>query len=219
MSFSRTIEIVVRKDLDPVAAAHDFAQRARAGIEAEISAGAFPRDHKTFVDGRQGVPEAAVKPGGAIVYEGSYSAEVVTYALAFLRARSPRGKRGDGRAYRDSFYVAVNGRYIAPGQFDPAKVPEGAEIIIGNTQPYSRKVDVQQIGLRRLRFSTAPNLFADAVRAINGQFGNFVSAKRVYTMEFPGQYRLRRAQTRKSGATKRGAGALVESPAIVIKPR
>lgn len=222
MSFSRTVEVVVRKDLDPAAAARDFAQRARAGIEAEIAAGNFPRDHRVFVDGRQGVPEGAVKPGGVIVYEGSYSAEVVTFGLAFLRARSPRGKSGDGKAYRDSFYVAINGRYYPPGEFDPDDVPEGAEIVIGNTRPYSRKVDVQQIGLRRLKFSTAPNLFADAAKAINQQFGNFVSAKRVYSMEFPGQYRLRHPQFRSdrgNRSIKRKAGTLVESPAIVIKPR
>lgn len=227
--FSRTIEVFVDKDLDPVAQAADFARRARDGIAEEIGRGRVPPSFKRYVDGREGAPESAVRPGGVILYEFSYSAELVVFALAFLEARSPvggmpaSGPRLYRKPYRESFYVGIDGRFIPPGGFRPyALRDDWQEIVIGNVQPYSRKVDVQQVGRRRLRFSVEPGLFQDCARALGQRFGNFITAKRVYTMKFPGQYKIKDTQMRtgeRSHNVKRWAGTLVESPAVVISRR
>jgi hypothetical protein len=227
--FTREFEIFVSKDLDPVAQAADFARRAREGVAADIAAGRVPPNFKRYVDGREGAPETSVRPGGVIAYEFSFSAEIVVFALAFLEARSPTGPMPSSgprlyrKPYRESFYVGIDGRFIPPGGFRPyALRDDWEEIVIGNVQPYSRKVDVQQIGKRRLRFNAEPGLFQDCARALNRQFGNFAQARRVYTMKFPGQYKLQQTQFRtgeRSHNVKRWAGTLVESPAIIISRR
>jgi len=227
--FTETFEIYVSKDLDPAAQAADFARRARAGVEAEIAAGRVPPSFKRYVDGREGATETSVKPGGTIVYEFSHASGVVVFALAFLEARSPTGPMPSSgprlyrKPYRESFYVAIDGKFIPPGGFRPyALGDDWEEIVIGNVQPYSRKVDVQQIGKRRLRFNVEPGLFQDCARELSRRFGNFVTAKRVYTMKFPGQYQLQQTQFRtgeRAHNVKRWAGTLVESPAVIITRR
>lgn len=116
------------------------------------------------------------------------------------------------------------GRFVPMAQFNPQKVTaDVAEIVIGNTQPYSRKVDIQIVGGRKLSFSVPPGLFDDCVKAIKARFDDIVEVKRIYTINFPGQYRLKRTQLRKkgrhAGKVGRAAGSPVESPAIVITPR
>ena len=227
--FDRTFEVYVSKDLDPVAQAADFARRAAAGIAEEIGGGRVPPNFKRWVDGHEGAAEASVRPGGTIVYEFSYASEIVVFALAFLEARSPTGPmpasgpRLYRKPFRESFYVGIDGKFIPPGGFRPyALRDDWQELVIGNVQPYSRKVDVQLIGKRRLRFNVEPGLFQDCAREINRRFGNFATAKRVYSMKFPGQYTLQQTQFRtgeRSHNVKRWAGTMVESPAIVIARR
>jgi hypothetical protein len=101
-----------------------------------------------------------------------------------------------GGTYRDSFQYAVsaggNGtakryigsRIIRPDGFDPQKVGADVdEVILFNRQPYSRKVDVQLAGLRKLRFEVPEGLFDDAAAAVRRRFPT-LAARRVYTMSF-----------------------------------
>lgn len=227
-SFLRSIDIAIAADLDPVAAALDFAQRVRADVAEEIAAGRAAKRFTRYVDGREGADERAVKPGGTILYEFGMMPEIAAFALAFLQARSPTGPMPTGgsrlynKPYRESFYASVGGRFIRPGEFAPASVPEDGELIFGNVQPYSRKADVQLVGRKPLRFNVPPGIFADAARAVNRTFGNFVTARAVYSMTFPGQYRIKESQARSGSRAhnvKRWAGSLVESPALIISQR
>jgi hypothetical protein len=111
--------------------------------------------------------------------------------------------------FRASFYVGVDGRFVPAASFNPESVPYDAEIVIGNTQPYSRKIDVQFDGERPLSFSVPAGMFDDCARAVTRQFGRTVIAKRVYSLSFPGQWTLRRGGHR---------GESVQSPAVVLNP-
>jgi hypothetical protein len=100
----------------------------------------------------------------------SYLGEIAAFALAFLRERSPV-RSG---AYRAGFYLGIDGRFVTADRFDPARMGEASEVVIGNVEPYSRKVDVQATGGQRIRFSVPPNLFDDAAKADFARKGVFV---------------------------------------------
>ena len=195
----------------------------------------------------------APAPNGRIVYRFNRLGAVVTFALSFLVNRSPAKsgryrqsfylgvsrsgsmapvKTGPTRGERGRFAPSAapasaplqGGKFIPMAQFNPnALSTDVTEVVIGNTQPYSRKVDVQLIGNEPLSFEVPPGLFDDAVKAIKAQFGTIVDVKRVYTMNFPGQYILKQEQygKKKGGRvySRRRRGTRVESPAIIITPR
>lgn len=206
VAFRQQTRVFVDRELSAAARAARLADYARESVAALIAEGRASRDYTRFVDGREGAPESSVDGNrGVISYLFSYVAEAAVFALSFLRARCPVGT---GR-YRDSFVVAVNGRPIPAAALNPANIPPGAEICIYNSQPYSRKIDVQMAGKTRLRFSVPPGEFDDAARAVRQRFGNTMDARRVYNLNIPGQYILKR------GAN---AGSPVQSPALILSP-
>lgn len=217
-AFSRSVRVFIDQNLAPVAQSAALASVARAGVASLVASGNASSRYTTFVDGAAGASEDSVKPSGTIAYVFEYLGDVVSFAIGFLINRSPvrSGK------YRDSFFVSVNGRPIAAADFDATLIPIGAEIFIYNSQPYSRKIDVQTVGKRRLTFSVPPGLFADCAQAIRARFGNSVTAQRVYNVDFPGKYSLRQRQMRpapRAHLILRGVGELVESPGLMIVAR
>ncbi|PWC69097.1 hypothetical protein TSH7_01235 [Azospirillum sp. TSH7] len=170
-------------------------------------------------------------PARSGTYRRSFYLGIVTGGNTVGVAGAERFRSGSDGGMRDAKgRFTASGRDLAGGKFvkmqdfnPDALTPNVTEIVIGNTQPYSRKVDVQLEGNRKLSFSVPAGLFDDAVSAIKSRFGTLVDVKRVYTMTFPGQYRLKQEQYHQSGRRKgrgRGrAGKLVESPAIVITSR
>ncbi|MDQ1081449.1 hypothetical protein [Pseudoroseomonas cervicalis] len=226
--FERDISLWLDRNLSDRALSKRLAAYARRRLDETIASGQGSRAYKRYVDGVLGASEDQVRPDGRIVYEFTYLADATVFALGYLMQRSPVKS---GR-FRSSFYLGISrgqggraqrevtgGRFIPAATFNPQTMSADAfEVVIGNTQPYSRKVDVQLVGLRRLRFEVPAGMFEDAARAVNGQFGNSVRARRVYTMRFPGQYRLQQPQYRKDAPhrIKRGVGDFVESPALII---
>ena len=196
-AFRESVRVFVAEHLTPAARSAKLAEAARRGVAELVASGRAPPKYRTFVDGAEGRDVATVRR--EVLYEFAYLGPAIEFALAFLIARSP-AKSG---RYRAGFVVAVNGRPIPARQFIPRQVPPGAEILIYNVEPYSRKVDMQLIGSKRLRYSVPDGLFDDAAQAVRRRFGNTVSAKRLYTVKFPGQAHTRR-------------GRLVESPALSL---
>jgi hypothetical protein len=182
----------------------DFARAELTELQGSGQAGQAVR---RIVDGVTDAPETAVRGDGSgrIVYLFGYQAEAAVRALAYLRRRVPVGEG----TYRDSFYLGIDGRFVPAGQFRPEHVPDTAEIVIGNTQPYSRKIDVQLVGGDVLHFTRPPGIFDDAARIIRRDFGGLVNARRVNTIRFPGQYRVQ---------TGVHTGELVQSPALILTP-
>lgn len=203
--FRRSVEVFIDRKLSPEARSKHLASVARAGL-ADILKEKSVQNYIRFVDGVQDVSEDQVKAEGVIVYRFSILPLIVGFLLGYLRQRSPVRS---GR-FRDSFWVAVNGRLIPARDFRPEKVPMSAEIYIGNSVPYNRRVDVQRDGTKPLRFSVPPNLYADGVVAARKRFGGLINLYRVYTVEFPGQYILK---------TGPRTGKRVHSPAIHITLR
>jgi len=227
--YVRNIRVFIAQHLNPEASALAFAKEVRGQVIDMQRANELPARYRRFVDGREGAEFETVKPGGSIALEASYNSEILAFALAFLFQRSPTGPMPTSghrlytRPFRESFWVSFDGNYIRPGMLNLNNVPAGPmEILIGNLQPYARKLDAQRIGKRTLHFNKPEGLYADAAKAVNDSFGNVVQAKRVYDINFPDKYKLKQTQMR-TGArahnVKRWAGAYVESPALLIKPR
>lgn len=221
-AFRRSVDVFLTRQMSAQQQSAALAEVARRGVAEIVASGRAPDRYRRYVDGIEGAPEDAVKPAGVIVYRFDYMADVAAFALEFLRERSPKGAAHDHTPFRDSFWLGLGGRFIRAQDFNPATMGTLDEIVIGNTQPYTRKVDVQLAGRTRLRFSVPAGLFDDAARAINGRFGNTVQAKRVYSIKFPGQYTLKSASGRsgtQSHLYRRLGGSPVESPALVITAR
>ena len=181
-----TVTTLVDRATTPAQRSALLAATARKGVAAAVAAGRASPNYRRFVDGVADRPEEAVRGDGSITYVFQYMGEIAVFALAYLQGRSPIG-RGAGPRYRDSFIVAVDGRPIPMQQFKPVSVSNSAQVLIYSDLPYSRKVDVQRAGGRPIRYKVKADLFADAAAAVRQQFGNFVAASRVPSVEFAGR--------------------------------
>lgn len=219
-AFRQQIRVFTNENLGPAARSARLANIARSALADLQAEGRAGSTYRLFVDGQPATTEYSVRGDGTgrILYAFSYIADAVTFALDFLRARAPV-RTG---LYAHSWWIGIDGRFVKADSFDPNDIPAAAEIIIGNTQPYNRKVDVQRNGTKPLRFSVPPGEYDDCVAALKQRFGNTMTAKRVYDYNFPGKYILRNHQVRKggrrAGAVVRKAGDAGQSPAIVINP-
>ena len=221
-AFRQAASVLVARHLSAAARSRILADVAIRGREHLIREGRASRSFTTTVDGREGAAESSVQPEGTIVYRFQLLGEAALFAMGYLRGRSPVksgrfregfvyavGERGSKRGGAQA-ELYTTGRIIRPDSFDPQKVDaDVGEILIFNRQPYSRKVDVQLVGNRRLRFSVPPDMFDDAAAAVQRRFPT-LSARRIYQIRFPGQWVRKRGQ---------GAGRAVESPALVISAR
>jgi hypothetical protein len=138
--------------------AAELATFARAELARVIQSGEGSPRYGLFVNGREAVTELDVEVPGSIVYVFSWWNEVITAALTELIKRSPRKS---GR-YASSFIVMANGTLVMPG----GEIPDGAEIVIANAQPYTRKVEVGA-----MKMSVPPRHFEGARRVMVRRFG------------------------------------------------
>lgn len=171
----------------------EFPKAARAERDRLIASGQASPAYQTFVNGRAGALEEAVKLPGPIVYEFSYLTEAVIFCLAFLEARSPMKS---GR-YRRSMFVLANGR-----EWDQAsELPPDADVLVLSDQPYSRKIHVGATG-----FETSKGLFEQARQATRMRFQNVVEAYVTFT-EIDGGYVLKGRRPRRAAAQNRMSSA------------
>lgn len=216
VSFRRQVLLFADKTLSPAAQSARLAARAKEELAEVIRSGRASPEYIRYVDGVAGASEERVRPadGGQIVYRFAVLGPVAAFALGFLIGRSPAaserptdGKHGKPTHFRDGFYLGIDGRFIKPESFDPKKVSAGVqEIVIGNRVAYSRKLDVQLIGMQRLHYSVPAAIFSDAAEAVRQRFGTICDVRRVYDREFPGKYDNKFAPK-------------LQSPALLITPR
>ena len=182
-----------------------LAKHARAELARVIASGEAPDSYRRFVDGRQGAPEEEVRPDGVILYVFDYIQNAAAFALSFLVQRSPISSG----AYRRGFWLAsgLGGRMIPAASVAWNKLDPSAPLYIGNFEPYSRKLDVQFLGGRKLQVSVPPGIFEDAAGAVNDAFGAMVRARRSVVA---GTYHLK---------TGRRQGQDVQSPVLIIEAR
>lgn len=146
---------------------------ARAGIAAiEAKQGRLPRE--TVVDGRRGVQETQVRPGGVISYRVSIVSEVLAETYSELVKRSPF-KTGN---YIRHIVLFINGKRVSiPSGWNSMELKSGDEAVFLNTAPYARKIE----GWRGRRNQTRPGLSAQApngvfeitCKALAARFGNY----------------------------------------------
>lgn len=183
--FRRRVREFVDRTLSPEAQSRALAVRARRELAGQIAAGRGSKSYRTFVDGREGVSEDVVAPAphGQIVYRFNHLGAVVTFALSFLVNRSPMRSGTYRRSFYIG--VSTSGSMVptptAPtrgeqGRFAPSAAPERpaggkfipmerfnadaltadvTEIVIGNTQPYSRGLHVRPSGAQTQTLSIA----------------------------------------------------------------
>ena len=208
----RQLKLGLRADIGPEAMAAELAKFSRANVAEYLLSEPIPPGYETFVNGRRGVAEEAVKAPGPIVYVFNWWPQILTFALAYLRGRSPVGPskahKDPPTAYRDSFFVLAHGREHHPRQWSLIP-PDIDEVIITNEAGYHRKVDVQMMGMKPIRMSVPPGIMEDGAAAIAAKYGDLVKTKRIYSTPHSGQWIYRRGPR---------AGKPVASPAIVLTP-
>lgn len=91
--------------------------------------------------------------------------DVVDFALAALRERSPVGSTDDEHPglYRDSHTVFLNGHVVT----SVAAFRRGDQINISNPVPYARKIEIG-----RMQMSVAPNVYEDTAQVVAQRYGN-----------------------------------------------
>lgn len=234
-AFRQQVRVFLDSAMSPQQRSARLAEVAKEGVAKLIQERRASPRYRRFVDGREGVPEEAVRPDGRIAYQFQYMAEIIVFALEFMRARGPGGpartpvtsRNYDRQAWRDSFILGLDGKFVPMQRFNPGKMGPVSEVIITNSRPYHRKAEIQYVGTKRLQFSVDPGTFLDARDAIKGRFGNMVTVEWKQTVHFPGQYRLKGDQLRKhhrggqfvGTSFRRRAGEPVESPALIITAR
>lgn len=221
-SIERILELQ-REDISPPEFMkwHAAVARTEKSI-ALIQAGDQPRI-ETYVDGIHNASEDTVKFRGVIRYEFIRSMNGVAEVLKWLRAEGNKVSTKYGDAFAVGVINAVDlklrsgtvirtaggsGRLIPAARFNPNSkgIPADAGFIIVNTKSWSRKVDVQMIGLKPMVFSIPPFIMERAAAWLRARNPELV-VRRWYTSEFGGQYELKRG---------RRAGLPVHSPALLI---
>jgi hypothetical protein len=120
-----------------------------------------PQSFSRTVDGVLGAPEERVRPDGRIVYRYSRLEEVVRFAMETLFDLSPVLSG----AYRNAHTLFLNGVAVA----DLREWRAGDEVIITNTMPYARKID---LGVMRMRVPGSSRVYEQAVTIARRRFGN-----------------------------------------------
>lgn len=190
----------------------ELAAFARSERDKAISAGEASSIFETFVNGNRGANEDTVRLPGPIVYEFSYWQPVIEFALAWLKKESPVLT---GR-YQASHRVMIGSQFIS------ADTPIAAdeEVIIVNTQPYSRKIEVGHT-----KFSMPDYIYERCSQAVKRQFGRGLQVFATQVL-IPGGYILRgrfRRGVKQFARTKlqkdTQAGARMTYPAMKMRFR
>lgn len=211
----RQVAVLIDRHLSPAAQSAKLAAFAVAKRDETIQRGQAPPSYRTFVDGRLGAPETTVRPSGAILYQFNLIGEAAAFALAFVIARSPVGMapmpKGKTRRFKQSWFVAVDGKRWAGEMRD---IPAGAEVMVVNDQPYSRKIETGN--MKTVGFK----LVEDARQAALRRFPTLTVEKSFVTL--PGGYVLRtngrRVAGRRPNKSQR-SGERLTYPAVVIRAK
>lgn len=134
-AFATHIAVTQREGARLALAATARSEEARVIREQKARAGIVPTLTRV-VDGRRGAAYDQVRDNGVIILQWRYLREIVTVAMARLKARSPE-RSGD---YKRGLMLFVGN---AQATISAAGIPEGAtNMTIVATMPYSRRLEV-----------------------------------------------------------------------------
>ncbi len=128
-----TVRLWADRTLSPAALSAQFVRKARVLRDDLVDSGKAPRHWSTVVDGKVAATEEGARR--VIEYRFARMGEAVRFVLAECIRRSPSASG----AYRDSWFVAVDGK-VWTGNFDDLGPDQMA--IVCNWRPYARKIDV-----------------------------------------------------------------------------
>jgi hypothetical protein len=113
------------------------------------------------VDGRSGAAEESVKPDGVITYTYPRLDAVVQYAMEVLFDMSP---------VLSGLYRRSHTLFVAGVAVPDLKTWDGeSEIVISNTVPYARKIE---LGIMKMRVPGSSRVYDMAEREVRARFGN-----------------------------------------------
>lgn len=124
-----------------------------------------PTRFTRIVEGRVGAAEESVKAHGSITYLYPRLDAVVQYAMEVLFDLSPVLSG----LYRESHTIFVNGTAVTSLK-DWA---DGDDIVITNTVPYARKIE---LGVMNMRVDGSSRVYEQAVGQVNARYGNVARA-------------------------------------------
>jgi hypothetical protein len=210
-SFAKDLQMATA-GISPQNLQRELAQFAVNALRDHIHAGEASSRYEKWVNGRYNADEFTVKPPGPILYEFHWWNEIIEYGLEVLQKRSPVRT---GR-FRDSWVPMVNKQV----QTDYSKIPIGAEVLLVNTQPYARKIEVGFMNMR-----VPPGVAEDSMATIRRRFGNVVEIKTTF-VTLPNGYVLKgvfkrgiRPQSRTKLRKDTSSGADQTYPAIRMSMR
>ena len=154
-----------------------------------------------------------------IIFRYAAMQDIVDFALATLRDRSPVGSIGDQHPglYRDSHMVFLNG-HVVDGSDVSAWRP-GDQINISNPVPYARKIE-----MGRRKMIVPGHVYEDAALIVAGRYGNRVAVKFTFMpVRFGGVQAFasfsRRLRPGRRLSEKARQDGLVRQPALEIRGR
>lgn len=210
-TFAKDIQLATAS-IAPEAINAELAKFARAELTAAVSSGQASPIFETFVNNRAGANEESVIAPGPILYVFSWWPEIIEFALEFLQRRSPVRS---GR-FRDSWFAMVGETAVTAYE----GIPVGAEVVVTNTQPYARKIEVGH-----MRMSVPHGVVEDGRQAVQRQYGKILEVKKTF-VTLPGGYILKgvfskgvRPSSRPRLRPDVRKGQPVTYPAIVLRMR
>jgi hypothetical protein len=203
-------DLIIRLVGSPEERSAEFAAFARETLaEAEKTneavLGHVP-PHKTFVDGAEGASEDRVRPDGVIVYEF----ELVTDALVWIGEQLAVHSPVKTGRYQKSHVLFADGTEVPDG----SDVPQAAEYVFVNLQPYSRKLEKID-GIYEGVAAIASSRFGNQARISFSYFSVPDGAVGAYAQTAS----ARALADRHSRHGNRAAEWLTRQPAITVKPR
>lgn len=205
-AFERIINLNL-KTLPPKLAQETQVRIARHQLARVLGNGPDKPQYSLFVDGAPAVDENTVKPFGVITYIFVRFGQVGRFVLNTARDQSPVAS---GRYKRSWILVADR------VQVEENSVPMNCEeLILVNTQPYSRKIHVRGARLRGVPPGIVERVRQIALRRFRATFN--IDMKYI---TLAGGYKLKHnyIQTRKNGKRRlhTKAGEELTYPALVI---
>jgi len=231
-AFERVINLSLEALLPPEAR-RTHARIAREGLAAFVaSMPEAPDEITTYVDGREGASEETVRFGGVIRYEIRRHdlSRIAARALSLCVAASPDGpgKAGTGKTqahYRDAWIVILlkSGREIARFEGGETVFPTDLrpdEIVVVNTEPYHRKLEVgaNATEMRRNRSGRLVVLPSGIVERVRVQIAREYGASVDVTVRYiplPGGYALKGRQKREYAKEDRRSSAFRAGRALL----
>ncbi len=178
LTVARNIRVWRDTNLSPQALSRVLAGVARTARDGLIASGDAPANYQTFVDGREGASEDAVRPDGVILYKFNLLGLAAALAVTTAIQKSPT----DSGRYRGSWLVLVNGESWVGDLND---IPPQSTVHVTNPQPYARKIDVghmkmsvphgiieatRQVVRRRFPTLNAENIFLTIPKSMGGGY-------------------------------------------------